>query len=532
MLSAAYLAGANNLDDILHIALQHTSQMVNGQAGIFLVKDGALELRATSPGFSPGNAEMAAARWACEHHQPAGRDSNTHFESPSRHLPLTILNEVIGILSVAPSNNQHLTSDQRQVVETSASLTALAIERIRLTEQANQAQVLRATEKLMTALFNSLSHDLRTPLASVTGVLSSLREDETQAGGMQILDQDTRHILLETAWEESQRLNRLVGNLLDMTRLEAGAVRLSRAPCDIQDVIGSAIAQLAERLAEHPVRAKIHSDLPLVSADFVLLTQVLVNLFDNSVKYSPSGTTIQVNARQQDDNILIQVSNAGPDIPASDLERVFDKFYRVEKPDQVSGTGLGLAICKGIVEVHGGRIWADNRPEGGPIFSILLPVNPPEGEDDRMTDKGARILVVDDDRSIRRFLRAALTAHDFTIFEAATGEEALAASVQEHPDVIILDLGLPDMDGVEITRRLREWTATPIIILSVRESEKDKIDALDAGADDYLTKPFGVGELLARIRVCLRHSISSSQEPVFEFRSSAGRPGSPVSYPE
>jgi len=133
-----------------------------------------------------------------------------------------------------------------------------------------------------------------------------------------------------------------------------------------------------------------------------------------------------------------------------------------------------------------------------------------------MTDKGARILVVDDDRSIRRFLRAALTAHDFTIFEAATGEEALAASVQEHPDVIILDLGLPDMDGVEITRRLREWTATPIIILSVRESEKDKIDALDAGADDYLTKPFGVGELLARIRVCLRHSISSSQEPVFE----------------
>jgi two-component system KDP operon response regulator KdpE len=133
-----------------------------------------------------------------------------------------------------------------------------------------------------------------------------------------------------------------------------------------------------------------------------------------------------------------------------------------------------------------------------------------------MTDKGARILVVDDDRSIRRFLRAALTAHDFTISEAATGEEALAASAQEHPEVIILDLGLPDMDGVEITRRLREWTATPIIILSVRENEKDKIDALDAGADDYLTKPFGVGELLARIRVCLRRSISSSQEPVFE----------------
>jgi two-component system sensor histidine kinase KdpD len=375
------LAGANNLEDILHIALQHTSQMVNGQAGIFLVKDGTLELRAASPGFAPSNAEIAAARWTSEHHQPASRDSNTHFETPTRHLPLTILNEVIGILSVAPSNNQHLTSDQRQVIETSASLIALAIERIRLTEQANQAQVLRATEKLMTALFNSLSHDLRTPLASVTGVLSSLRDDEKRSSEKQILDQGTRHILLETAWEESQRLNRLVGNLLDMTRLEAGAVRLSRAPCDIQDVIGSAIAQLAERLVEHPVRAKIHSDLPLVSADFVLLTQVLVNLFDNSVKYSPSGTTIQVNAHQQGDYILIQVSNAGPDIPASDLERVFDKFYRVEKPDQVSGTGLGLAICKGIVEVHGGRIWADNRPEGGPIFSILLPVNPPEGEE-------------------------------------------------------------------------------------------------------------------------------------------------------
>jgi two-component system KDP operon response regulator KdpE len=127
---------------------------------------------------------------------------------------------------------------------------------------------------------------------------------------------------------------------------------------------------------------------------------------------------------------------------------------------------------------------------------------------------GLKVLIVDDEISIRRFLRVALTGQGFSVFEAATGESALFELTMQRPDLLILDLGLPDIDGLEVTRRLREWSQTPIIILSVREQEEDKIAALDLGADDYLTKPFGMGELLARIRTVLRRSTSKASEPI------------------
>ncbi len=134
-----------------------------------------------------------------------------------------------------------------------------------------------------------------------------------------------------------------------------------------------------------------------------------------------------------------------------------------------------------------------------------------------MTGNLPRILVVDDERPIRRFLRASLSSQ-YEIIEAANGEEALLAAANDRPELVILDLGLPDMDGVEVTRRLREWSRIPIIVVSVREQEGDKIAALDAGADDYLTKPFGAGELMARIRVALRRPGQAAEEPVFEYK--------------
>ncbi len=133
-----------------------------------------------------------------------------------------------------------------------------------------------------------------------------------------------------------------------------------------------------------------------------------------------------------------------------------------------------------------------------------------------MSDVGQRVLVVDDENAIRRYLHTALTAQGFAVYEAANGQETLNAVVENRPDVIILDLGLPDLDGIEVTRRLREWSNTPIIILSVREAEQDKIAALDAGADDYLTKPFGTGELMARMRVVMRRLAGKSDEPILQ----------------
>lgn len=235
-------------------------------------------------------------------------------------------------------------------------------------EQARQAQMLKATEKLQSALLNSISHDLRTPLVSITGTLSDLAEDSVA------IDEDTRRSMVETAYGEAQRLNHLVGNLLEITRIEAGAMQARRELCDVEDVIGSTLEQLADRLKSRQVKTAVAGSLPLVPMDFVLIVQVLVNLIDNALKYSPPGTCVEVQARAAGDHLEIQVMDRGIGIPTSDLPRVFDKFYRVQRPDGVSGTGLGLAICKGIVEAHAGRIWADHREGGGTVFTVLLPL--------------------------------------------------------------------------------------------------------------------------------------------------------------
>ncbi len=252
-------------------------------------------------------------------------------------------------------------------MEAFASQAAVAIERAQLAEQARQAQVLQAAEQLQTALLNSISHDLRTPLVSITGALSSLQEQDAQ------LDEASRRGLIENAREEAERLNRLVGNLLDMTRVEAGALRLRLEPSDVQDVIGSALAQLDERLGDRRVNVRVPEEFPLVPMDFALMTRVLVNVIDNALKYSPPGSPIDVEAKLPAGQLEIEVSDRGLGIPAEDLNRVFDKFYRVQRPGRVAGSGLGLSICKGIVEAHGGFVAAENRPGGGTTITIAIP---------------------------------------------------------------------------------------------------------------------------------------------------------------
>jgi two-component system sensor histidine kinase KdpD len=249
-----------------------------------------------------------------------------------------------------------------------ANQAALAVERAQLAEQARQAHLSQETEKLQTALLNSISHDLRTPLVSITGALSSLREDQNA------LSDAARRSLLDMAGEEADRLNRLVGNLLNMTRLEAGAMRLTVEPADVQDVIGSALEQVNDRLGDRVMAINTSSDLPLVPMDFVLMVQVLVNLLDNALKYSPPDSSIELRAHCSGAYLLIEVADQGVGIPREDLKRIFDKFFRVHRPEQISGTGLGLSICKGIVDAHGGFIGAENRPGGGTVITVALPL--------------------------------------------------------------------------------------------------------------------------------------------------------------
>jgi len=369
------LTAAFNLEEMLRAVVSHVSQTLSREVVLLIPRDGMLEQRAATPNFSLEPSELETARWSFENGEAAGIGTDHFPEARARYVPLKTMQGVMGILGVRPQpGGAFLNLAQRQQLEGFAHLAAMAIERARLAEEANRAQVLGEAEKLQTALLNSISHDLRTPLVSIQGVLDTLLEVEEGGENAVVLDQPTRLDMLENAREETARLNRLVENLLDMTRLEAGTLKLRLEPGDLQDVIGSALAHLDEPYRRRPVNVSLAEKLPLIPMDFVLMEQVLVNLLDNAAKYSPPGAPVEINVSCHNNEVLLRISDRGPGIPPDELEHVFDKFHRVTIPGRVKGLGLGLSICKGIVEAHEGRVWAENRAGGGSVFNVALPL--------------------------------------------------------------------------------------------------------------------------------------------------------------
>jgi two-component system, OmpR family, sensor histidine kinase KdpD len=363
------LTATVGLEAVAKTIISHISQTFSREVAIFLPEDGKLKLYTASSDLTVAENELAVATWAFEHGQLAGRGTDTLPDASMHYQPLKTTRGIIGVLGVKPSSpGAYLSPDQRRTLDAFVNQVALAIEGARLVEQAHQTELLEATEKLQTALLNSISHDLRTPLVSITGALSSLEEASP------VLDEEVRRSLIETAREEADRLNRLVGNLLDITRIEAGAMRIHREACDVQELIGSTLEQIRERLKDRLLNVDVPEKLPLVPMDFVLVSRVLVNVIDNALKYSPAHLPIEIRAQTSDKYLKITVTDHGEGIPTEDLEHIFDKFYRVQRPDNVSGTGLGLSISKGIVEAHGGNIQAENRRGGGTIITVRLPL--------------------------------------------------------------------------------------------------------------------------------------------------------------
>ena len=250
--------------------------------------------------------------------------------------------------------------------------SALAIERVRLVEDLDRAKHEAETDRLRSALLTSISHDLRTPLAAVLGAAGTLRSLSD------ILDQEAKADLVVTIVDEAERLNRFIANLLDMTRLESGAVAPNAALHDLGEIVGSALERASKILVRHRVEVELAKDLPMVSVDPVLFEQVLFNLLDNAAKYAPSGTSVRIQSWRDRDSVVLQVLDEGEGIPPADLEQIFDKFYRVQKVDQVrAGTGLGLAISRGFIEAMHGTITAANRTDrSGAVFTVTLPVPP------------------------------------------------------------------------------------------------------------------------------------------------------------
>ena len=367
------LAQAHSIPEIGLLLEKHLSLDIGSQFRIYLPKKNILHAHSfESFEITPTDAEMLNAVWTYEHNEVSGSGVNLLPSSEATFYPLSTDDKAIGVLEFKPVSPNGTASTQRQrLIKAICTQIKLAIQRIEMAEQNKQVEILKATEKLQTALLNSVSHELRTPLVSITGALTFLEEQED------IKRNNTETELVQNAILESQRLNRLVSNLLDITRLETGALHEKKESVDFADLIGSTLDQMYERVKDRTIHVQISEDLPKCMVDFRLISHVLQNLIDNAIKYSPKEQPVTIDVDQAMikgvSMIEIKILDHGIGIPQGELSSAFSKFYRGSNIGTKNGLGLGLAICKGIIEAHNGQISIHNRDEGGISVNILLP---------------------------------------------------------------------------------------------------------------------------------------------------------------
>lgn len=373
------LAGTGSLDDVLWATAFQIASMLKVRVVILLPEGNGIAVRG---GYPPDDtlddADIAAAYWTWEHDLPAGRGANTLPGAKRLYLPLKTARTSVGVIGLDNDRvGPILTPEQQRLFEALADQAAIAIERVQLVGDVERAKLAVEADKLRSALLTSISHDLKTPLAAILGAATTLRDYSTS------LPDADRSELVATVVDQSERLNRFIANLLDMTRIEAGAMKPNLSLHFLGDLVGAALNRAAKILSRHQVNIAVPTDLPMVQLDAVLFEQALFNLFDNAAKYAPKNSPITVKARAGPSSITLEISDRGPGIPPDDLEHVFDTFYRVRKGDHVqAGTGLGLPIARGFIEAMGGSIRAGNQHEGtGAVFTVTLPV--PADEVDR-----------------------------------------------------------------------------------------------------------------------------------------------------
>jgi len=363
------VASVASLDDVVWAAVTHVASTMQCSS-LILMPDTSGRLVIVG-GMPPEDQleprDRGAAEWAWEKREPAGWSSQTLPSASWLFLPMKSADRIHGLLGVQFGTRQYITTEERRLLDSLVDQVGLAIERTKLAADMEQSRLLAETESLRAALLSSVSHDLRTPLVSIIGAATSLVESDTALGTT------GRKAMAETIRDEGERLNRYVQNLLDMTRLGYGALKVARQPVDLREVVGRALRRLSRDLAGHRVVRDLPDNLPEISGDAVLLEQVVTNILDNAAKYAPQGSEVTLSAEASAGAVTLSISDDGAGIPAADRAHVFDMFFRVRSGDgQPGGTGLGLAIAKGIVDAHGGSIRAEPARSGGTGTRIVL----------------------------------------------------------------------------------------------------------------------------------------------------------------
>jgi two-component system sensor histidine kinase KdpD len=373
------LAQATDFADLLAIVIREVGKAALADVALSMPdenQEGTLTPYFAST-WALSEKEESVASWAFRRRQPAGRGTDTLPSADGVHLPLIAGERTVGVLSLRARDEAMMVGSQRDLLEGFVRQIALVIDRQRLRDAEQRAKLIEESERLSKTLLNSVSHEIRTPISAIisaAGTLNAARDPSLTRVPWAMVDE---------IQEATRRLNRLVGNLLNMTRLESGHVRPKLDWCDVTDLIQVTLKEIERDLAQHKVTTEIVQGLPLVRMDFVLMQQVLTNLLLNTAVHTPPGTSVQVRATAQNDILTISVVDHGPGLPPDTLPFIFDKFYRAPSAP-TGGTGLGLAIVKGFVEAQGGKIEVANRPEGGAAFSVRLPISkspPVSGEE-------------------------------------------------------------------------------------------------------------------------------------------------------
>ena len=356
------------------------------------------------------------------------------------------------------------------------------------------------TEKMRANLLRAVSHDLRTPLTSIYGACSTVIDNYDSLGREQKIK------LLSEACADAQWLNRMVENLLSVTRIDADGVAIQKTPTVLEELVDTVLVRFQKLHPGVPVEVKLPDDFIVIPMDSMLIQQVLTNLLENAVLHAKGMTRLTLRVFTLGQRAVFEVIDNGCGIPKERLKTLFTGTTLTQDTSSGGkhGMGIGLSVCAAIIKAHGGEIKAESTPGEGTTIRFWLETEEVDTRKQRMSNNKFKVLIIEDEANICSFIQTLLETNGYQALVAQTCVMGMTMFISYNPDLVILDLGLPDRDGLDAIRSIRQKYLTPIIVLSARTTEQDKIEALDLGANDYITKPFGTGELLARVRAALR----------------------------